>query len=103
MPADGASTLMSRLEPPRDDRPDAPDAAQGLLRTSDVARMFQVSTRTVSEWARSGRIPCMRTPGGQWRYPADAIRRLVESSERPSWYEFDRLAALRDSSADEAP
>src|ERR1700761_8062110 len=58
---------------------------QDLLRTSDVAAMFQVSTRTVSEWARRGRLPCMRTPGGQWRYPSDAIRRLVRLAERVIW------------------
>ncbi len=56
-----------------------------LLRTSDVAALFQVSTRTVSEWARRGRVPCMRTPGGQWRYPADPIRELVGRSEHLDW------------------
>jgi excisionase family DNA binding protein len=58
---------------------------QDLLRTSDVAALFQVSTRTVSEWARRGRVPCMRTPGGQWRYPAGPIRQLVTQAERSSW------------------
>ncbi len=59
-----------------------PDSRQDLLRTSDVAALFQVSTRTVSEWARRGRVPCMRTPGGQWRYPAEPIRHLVRLAER---------------------
>lgn len=59
-----------------------PDGRQDLLRTSDVAALFQVSTRTVSEWARRGRVPSMRTPGGQWRYPAEPIRRLVSLAER---------------------
>jgi excisionase family DNA binding protein len=58
---------------------------QDLLRTSDVAALFQVSTRTVSEWARRGRVPCMRTPGGQWRYPAEPIRRLVDRGEHAAW------------------
>ena len=48
-----------------------------LLRTSDVAILFQVSERTVSEWARRGRVPSMRTPGGHGRYPAGQIRRLL--------------------------
>ncbi len=65
---------------------DGYDNNQDLLRTSDVAALFQVSTRTVSEWARRGRVPCMRTPGGQWRYPAEPIRRLVDGADRPSWY-----------------
>jgi excisionase family DNA binding protein len=51
-------------------------AGERLLRTSDVALLFQVSERTVSEWARRGRVPSVRTPGGHRRYPADQIRRL---------------------------
>lgn len=58
---------------------------QDLLRTADVAALFQVSTRTVSEWARRGRVPCMRTPGGQWRYPAEPIRQLVIRAEHTAW------------------
>ena len=57
------------------------DAAESLLRTSDVAALFQVSSRTVSEWARRGRVPCMRTPGGQWRYPSEPIRQLLNRPE----------------------
>jgi excisionase family DNA binding protein len=48
-----------------------------LLRTSDVAALFQVSERTVSEWARRGRVPSVRTPSGHRRYPADQIRQLL--------------------------
>ena len=51
-------------------------AGERLLRTSDVALLFQVSERTVSEWARRGRGPSVRTPGGHRRYPAEQIRRL---------------------------
>jgi excisionase family DNA binding protein len=54
---------------------------QDLLRTADVAVLFRVSTRTVSEWARLGRLPCLRTPGGQWRYPAGPIMRLANQVE----------------------
>ncbi|MGI8751118.1 MAG: helix-turn-helix domain-containing protein [Acidimicrobiales bacterium] len=61
---------------------DVPASIGGqLLRTVDVARLFQVSERTVSEWARQGRIPSVRTPGGHRRYPADQVRRLLEAAE----------------------
>jgi excisionase family DNA binding protein len=53
-----------------------------LLRTSDVATLFQVSERTVSDWARRGRIPSVRTPGGHRRYPAKEIQKLLEAAER---------------------
>lgn len=48
-----------------------------MLQTADVASLFQVSERTVAEWARRGRIPSIRTPGGHRRYPAEEIRRLL--------------------------
>jgi excisionase family DNA binding protein len=58
---------------------EVPEALQGhLLRTSDVATLFQVSERTVSEWAKRGQIPSVRTPGGHRRYPADGIRALLQ-------------------------
>jgi len=52
-----------------------------LLRTRDVARAFQVSERTVAEWARRGRIPSVRTPGGHRLYPAERIRELLRAAE----------------------
>ncbi len=62
--------------------PEVPSTIKGeLLRTSDVARLFQVSERTVSDWARRGRIPSVRTPGGHRRYPADEIHRLMAAAE----------------------
>src|SRR6516225_8255521 len=61
--------------------PDVPEALEGqLLRTADVATLFEVSERTVSEWAKKGQIPSVRTPGGHRRYPAEGIRDLLERS-----------------------
>lgn len=54
-----------------------------LLRTREVALLFQVSERAVTDWARKGRIPSVRTPGGHRRYPADAVRTLLEASREP--------------------
>ena len=48
-----------------------------LLRTREVALLFQVSERAVTDWARKGRIPSVRTPGGHRRYPADEVRSLL--------------------------
>lgn len=64
---------------------EVPAPLQGqLLRTSDVAALFQVSERTVSEWARQGRIPSVRTPGGHRRYPADQIHELLARTRENS-------------------
>ena len=51
-----------------------------LLRTREVALLFQVSERAVTDWARKGRIPSVRTPGGHRRYPADQVRALLEQT-----------------------
>ncbi len=48
-----------------------------LLRTREVALLFEVSERAVTDWATRGRIPSIRTPGGHRRYPADAVARLL--------------------------
>lgn len=58
-----------------------PMLAGRLLRTREVARLFQVSERTVAEWARRGRIPSVRTPGGHRLYPADQVRKLLVATE----------------------
>lgn len=55
----------------------AGSAAGMLLRTREVALLFQVSERAVTEWARRGRIASVRTPGGHRRYPAEHVRRLL--------------------------
>jgi excisionase family DNA binding protein len=56
----------------------AADLEDRLMRTREVALLFQVSERAVTEWARRGRLPSMRTPGGHRRYPAVAVRSLLE-------------------------
>ncbi len=58
-----------------------PLLAGRLLRTREVAQLFQVSERTVAEWARRGRIPSVRTPGGHRLYPADQIRAALTDSQ----------------------
>ncbi len=60
----------------------APGSLRGrLLRTREVALLFQVSERAVTDWARRGRIPSVRTPGGHRRYPADEVWALLRRSE----------------------
>lgn len=53
-----------------------------LLRTREVALLFEVSERAVTDWATKGRIPSIRTPGGHRRYPADAVARLLLAEGR---------------------
>lgn len=52
-----------------------------LLTSAEVATLFGVDRRTVVLWAKRGRIPALRTPGGQHRFRADEIRGLLERHE----------------------
>jgi excisionase family DNA binding protein len=53
-----------------------------LLRTREVAILFQVSERAVTDWARKGRLASVRTPGGHRRYPADHVHQLLVETGR---------------------
>jgi len=55
-----------------------------LLRTREVALLFQVAERAVTDWARKGRLPSVRTPGGHRRYPADLVQQLLVQTGRSS-------------------
>ena len=54
---------------------------QELLTSAEVASMFGVDRRTVVLWAKRGRIPALRTPGGQHRFRAEEIRELLARVE----------------------
>ena len=40
----------------------------GLMVPSEVAALFGVDPKTVTRWARSGRLASIKTPGGHRRY-----------------------------------
>jgi excisionase family DNA binding protein len=48
------------------------------LRPAEVADLLSVSPKTVSRWAKEGKLPFMKTLGGHRRYPEDEIRELVD-------------------------
>jgi excisionase family DNA binding protein len=52
--------------------------ASSYLRTAEVADLLYVSPKTVSRWAKEGRLPFMKTLGGHRRNPAAKIRELAE-------------------------
>jgi excisionase family DNA binding protein len=49
----------------------------GYLKTAEVAEMLHVSPKTVTRWAKDGKLPHSRTLGGHRRFPAEAIDRLA--------------------------
>ena len=52
-----------------------------LLTPSEVAAMFRVNPKTVTRWARAGRISYIKTLGGHRRFKATEIRRLLAEAE----------------------
>jgi excisionase family DNA binding protein len=52
--------------------------SSSYLRTAEVADILYVSPKTVSRWAKEGRLPFMKTLGGHRRYPEAKIRELAE-------------------------
>ena len=50
----------------------------GYMKTAQVADMLHVSPKTVTRWAKDGKLPHSRTLGGHRRFPAEAIRKLAE-------------------------
>jgi excisionase family DNA binding protein len=53
-------------------------AENELLTPAEVAVMFRDNPKTVTRWARAGRISAVRTLGGHRRFRASEIRKLLE-------------------------
>jgi excisionase family DNA binding protein len=53
------------------------------LKTGDVADMLHISPKTVTRWARDGKLPHSRTLGGHRRFPADDIEKLAFELSQP--------------------
>jgi excisionase family DNA binding protein len=47
------------------------------LHPAEVADILHVSPKTVSRWAKEGRLPFLKTLGGHRRYPEAEIRQLA--------------------------
>jgi excisionase family DNA binding protein len=65
----------------REARREAEASDDDLLTSAEVASLFGVDRRTVVLWAKRGRIPALRTPGGQHRFRAEEIRGLLDEHE----------------------
>lgn len=51
-----------------------------LLTPGQVAAIFAVDPKTVTRWAREGRLKFQTTPGGHRRYWRSEIERLKEGT-----------------------
>jgi excisionase family DNA binding protein len=54
-------------------------APRPWLTAGQAARLFHVSPKTLSRWARQGRLAHRRTLGGHRRYDPEHIEQLVRA------------------------
>jgi excisionase family DNA binding protein len=55
-----------------------------LLTPAEVAALFRVDPKTVTRWAKAGKLTSIRTLGGHRRYRADEVRKFLEGEGMPS-------------------
>jgi excisionase family DNA binding protein len=54
--------------------------AHSLLRSHEVAALFDVTERTVINWAASGKLACLRTVGGHLRFRSEDVMALLDAN-----------------------
>lgn len=54
----------------------SPDA-EPLLTPAEVAALFRVDPKTVTRWAKAGKLSSIRTLGGHRRYRESEVRALL--------------------------
>lgn len=52
-----------------------------LLTPSEVAKLFRVDPKTVTRWAKAGKLSSIRTLGGHRRYRSAEVHALLEGHE----------------------
>ena len=51
-----------------------------LLTPSEVASLFRVDPKTVTRWAKAGKLTAIRTLGGHRRYRKSEVQALLKSN-----------------------
>jgi excisionase family DNA binding protein len=54
-----------------------------LLTPSEVATLFRVDPKTVTRWAKAGKLSAVRTLGGHRRYRESEVRNLLAGVPNP--------------------
>lgn len=58
-----------------------PAEAENLLTPSEVAALFRVDPKTVTRWAKAGKIGSIRTLGGHRRFRESEVRALLADAD----------------------
>ena len=54
-----------------------------LLTPAEVATLFRVDPKTVTRWAKAGKLTSIRTLGGHRRYKESEVKSLLNSISKP--------------------
>ncbi len=57
--------------------------AEALLTPAEVAAMFRVDPKTVTRWAKAGKLTSIRTLGGHRRYRENEVKSLLAGIPMP--------------------
>lgn len=60
-----------------------------LLTPSEVAKLFRVDPKTVTRWAKAGKLSSIRTLGGHRRYRASEVYQLLAEQRTERLLEED--------------
>ena len=58
-----------------------PEGQEVLLTPAEVAKLFRVDPKTVTRWAKAGKITAIRTLGGHRRYRQSEIVNLIRTTQ----------------------
>jgi excisionase family DNA binding protein len=56
-----------------------PAEQEVLLTPAEVAKLFRVDPKTVTRWAKAGKITAIRTLGGHRRYRQSEVQNLLNA------------------------
>ena len=54
-----------------------PNSPERLMTSAEVAAAFRVHPKTVTRWAKEGKLDSVRLPGGHHRYRESVVRALL--------------------------
>jgi excisionase family DNA binding protein len=55
-------------------------AQENLLTPAEVATLFRVDPKTVTRWAKAGKLTSIRTLGGHRRYKESEVKELLKTT-----------------------
>lgn len=62
--------------------------SENLLTPAEVAALFRVDPKTVTRWAKAGKLSSIRTLGGHRRYRESEVQELLDGIPQQRRYDI---------------